>query len=253
MIRSLVALVYLLVLTPLLGAAVVVASLLRVPHGDDSIYQKSSRLWVRALNRAAGVRIVVHDAERLVRGAARVYVSNHVSWFDVFVLAQVLPNYTFIAKRELQRIPIFGWAAEGWGVIWIDRGNRKSAFDSYRDAAGAVREGRSVVVCPEGTRGDSYELRPFKKGPFVFAISAGVPIVPVVVYGAREVQPRGSFRLRPNTVHVHPLEEVPTAGYDYEQRDALMREVWTRMAAALERLYGVESHGRAIEREGRGG
>ena len=249
MIRSVVAFVALLVVTPVLGAIVVTASMLRIPHGEDSIYQKCSRFWARMLNRIAGVTIVVHDPERIVRGKPRVYVSNHVSWFDVFVLAEILPNYTYIAKRELSRIPIFGWAAQGWGVIWIDRGNRKSAFESYKDAAGAVQGGQSVVVCPEGTRGDSYELRPFKKGPFVFAISAGVPIIPVIVYGAREVQPRGSFRLRPNTVHVHPLDEVPTTGYGYDQRDQLMRIVWTRMADEMDRLYGVHSHGRAIERE----
>ena len=107
-----------------LGAIVVAASLLRIPHGEDSIYQKCSRLWAGTLNRIAGVTIVVHDEERIVHGKPRVYISNHVSWFDVFVLGEILPNYTFIAKRELSRIPIFGWAAKGWGVIWIDRGNR---------------------------------------------------------------------------------------------------------------------------------
>ena len=249
MIRAIVAFFALLVLTPVLGAIVVAASVLRVPHGEDSIYQKCSRLWAGTLNRIAGVTIVVHDEERIVHGKPRVYISNHVSWFDVFVLGEILPNYTFIAQRELSRIPIFGWAAKGWGVIWIDRGNRKSAFDSYKDAASAVHGGQSVVICAEGTRGASYELRPFKKGPFVFAISAHVPIVPVLVYGAREVQPKGSFRLRPGTVHVHPLEEVPTDGYTHEQRDELVRVVWTRMAEAMERLYGVRSGGRAIERE----
>lgn len=249
MIRAVVAFFVLLVLTPVLGAIVVAASVLRVPHGENSIYQKCSRLWAAALNRVAGVKIVVHDPERIVHGQPRVYIANHVSWFDVFVLAEVLPNYTFIAKRELSRIPIFGWAAQGWGVIWIDRGNRKSAFDSYKDAASAVKGGQSVVVCAEGTRGESYELRPLKKGPFVFAISARVPIIPVIVYGAREVQPKGSFRLRPNTVHVHPLDEVPTEGYAHDDRDELVRVVWTRMAEALERLYGVRSRGRAIERE----
>ena len=249
MIRAVVAFFVLLFLTPVMGAIVVAASLLRIPHGENSIYQKCSRFWAGALNRVAGVTIVVHEPERIVHGRPRVYIANHVSWFDVFVLAEILPNYTFIAKRELSRIPIFGWAAKGWGVIWIDRGNRKAAFDSYKDAASAVQGGQSVVICAEGTRGDSYELRPLKKGPFVFAISAHVPIVPVIVYGAREVQPKGSFRLRPNTVHVHLLDEVSTDGYTHDDRDELVRVVWTRMAEALERLYGVRSRGRAIERE----
>jgi 1-acyl-sn-glycerol-3-phosphate acyltransferase len=104
-----------------------------------------------------------------------------------------------------------------------------------------VSAGTSVVVFPEGTRGSEYALRPFKKGPFVLAIAAQAPVVPVVVYGAREMMPKGSFNIRSNTVHVHFLEPVETAGFDYERRHEVMREVWNRMAACLRDEYGIES------------
>ena len=71
-------------------------------------------------------------------------------------------------------------------------------------------------------------------------------MVPVVVYGAREVQPKGSFRIHSGVVHVHLLEAVPTVGYDYEHRHALMRTVWERMAELLRTEYGVVSGGDAI-------
>ena len=73
-------------------------------------------------------------------------------------------------------------------------------------------------MCPEGTRGRDYHLRPFKKGPFVLAIAAQAPVVPTLVYGALEVMPKGASAFGPGTIDVHFLEPVPTAGLDYDQR-----------------------------------
>jgi len=210
------------------------------------VQQWCMRTWAKCLCAAAGARVVLHGAEHIAKGQGTVYASNHVSWFDVFTLASVLPQYTFVAKAELRKIPIFGWGAEGAGVVFLERDNRKSAFESYQRVAERIRHGLNVVVYPEGTRGKSYALRPFKKGPFVLAIAAGAPVVPVVVYGAREVQPKGSFRIHAQTVHVHLLPPVPTTGYDYEHRHALMRTVWERMAELLRTEYGVTSEGDAI-------
>jgi len=115
--------------------------------------------------------------------------------------------------------------------------------------AAEVARGRSVVVCPEGTRGYEYSLRPFKKGPFVLAIAAKAPVVPVVVYGAREVMRKGSFRVRSGTVHIHFLDAVETTGLDYDRRHEVMRKVWDRMAALLRGHYGVGTTELAIEPE----
>ncbi len=228
-----------LVATGLLAPTVIVCRLLRFPDGPDSVYQKVMRLWARCMCAAAGVKVKVHGAERMSRDRGVIYAANHVSWFDIFALASVLPRYSFVAKSELRRIPIFGWGAESAGIIFLERENRKAAFESYKVAAQEVARGRSVVVCPEGTRGRDYHLRPFKKGPFVLAIAAQAPIVPTLVYGAREVMPKGSFRIRPGVVEIHLLEPVPTEGYDYEHRSELMSVVWHRMADAMRDLYGV--------------
>jgi 1-acyl-sn-glycerol-3-phosphate acyltransferase len=174
-------------------------------------------------------------------GEPRIYVSNHVSWFDVWALAAVLPRYKFVGKAELFRIPIFGRAARAAGMIAIERENRKSAFESYRVAAERIRAGASVVVFPEGTRGRTYGLRQFKKGPFVLAVAAGVPIVPTIVHGTLEVMSRDSFRVRPGVVDVHFLEPMDAAGLTYEDRNRLSRAAWERMADAMHELYGVES------------
>jgi len=230
-----------LVMTLILGPTVVIARLFRRPQGPDSIYSRAIRLWARSIDAAAGVRVEVHGREHLERTHGAVFISNHVSWFDIFPLASAIPWCSFIAKAELRAIPLFGFAAECAGVVFLDRDNRKAAFESYRTAAKEVQRGRAIVVCPEGTRGRDYHLRPFKKGPFVLAIASQAPIVPVVVYGAREVMRKGSFWVRSGTVHLHFLEPVPTAGYDYDHRTELMSIVWRNMADALRDLYGVST------------
>ena len=234
-------LVYLafLLFTPTLGGLVLAAALLGVEDRAGSVYDWAQHAWTRALCAAAGVRIVLHGAERLEQGAA-VFASNHVSWFDVFVLATVIPRYKFIAKAELFRIPIFGPAARAVGTIPIQRENRKAAFAAYAAAAARMSDGVSVVVFPEGTRGRDYPIRPFKKGPFVLAIASQAPVVPTIVHGTIAVQPRDSWLVRGSQVDVHFLEPIPTVGMGYEDRDRLSRLVAERMADALHTLYGVE-------------
>lgn len=239
-----------LVMTLLLGPVVLMSRLLGVPQGPGSIYARSVRWWARAINRAAGVRVRVHGRERIHAEHGVVFASNHVSWFDIFALAAEVPWCSFIAKSELRSIPLFGYAAECVGIVFLDRENRKAAFESYKVAAKEVQRGRAIIVCPEGTRGFDYHLRPFKKGPFVLAIAAQAPVVPTVVHGAREVMRKGSFWVRPGTVDVHFLEPVSTAGLDYEDRGELMTTVWTAMADTLRELYGVTSNERPIAAAG---
>jgi 1-acyl-sn-glycerol-3-phosphate acyltransferase len=222
-----------------------------VKDREGSIYDNAPRWWARCLVWAAGIRVRLHNEERTRPGAPRIYVSNHVSWFDVLTLAAVLPRYKFVGKAELFRIPLFGRAARAAGMIPIERENRKSAFESYRVAAERIRAGASVVVFPEGTRGRSYALRPFKKGPFVLAVAAGVPMVPTIVHGTLAVMSRDSFRIRSGTVDIHFLEPIDASGLTYEDRNRLSRAAWDRMAGALHELYGTESEPSAVPaREG---
>lgn len=223
------------------GASIIlVARVLRRPVVVGSIYERTMMGWARSIMRAAGVRVVVHGEENLPPGGA-VCICNHVSWFDVFAMAATLPRATFVAKMELRSIPVFGSAAEAAGIVFIDRENRKSAFDSYKLAAAAVQQGKRIIVFPEGTRGLDYRLRQFKKGPFVLAITAEAPLVPTVVHGAMEVMGKGSFWVRSGTVHIHYLPPVETKGHSYEERTQLMAETHGRMDALLEREYGVQS------------
>lgn len=239
--RSVVVWIGLLILTPFYASLVIVASLLGVRDRAGSIYRRAPRDWGRALCWLAGVRIRTHGLERLHDGQPHILVANHVSMFDVFVLAAILPRMNFVAKAELGRVPLFGRGARAAGQLFIERGSRKDAFAVYDVAAARVREGAMVIVFPEGTRGQSYDLRPFKKGPFVLAIAAGVPIAPVLIHGTLEVHRSGSVPIRSGVVDVHCLPDIATAGLDYARRDELAQRVHDVMRQALHERYGVAS------------
>src|SRR4026207_984534 len=163
--RTVFALTVMLLVTPVFAIVVIGAGVLGIPNRPNGIYDRAPRLWSRIALWAAGVRLVLHGEEQLREDRPRVFVSNHVSWYDIFTLLAILPRYRFVAKAELFKIPLFGPAARRAGTSPIQRENRKAAFQSYDEAAREIKAGSSVVVCPEGTRGDSYALRPFKKGP----------------------------------------------------------------------------------------
>ncbi len=238
--RTALTIVALLVGTLIFGTTAILAQLLGVLHTPGGVYEWCTRTWASWLLKAAGVKLVVHGGQQLVPNTPLVFIANHVSWFDIPTMIQALPHYGFVAKRELEKIPLFGAAARAVGVIYIDRENRKAAFGAYEDAAGKIRDGQPVLVYPEGTRGDRYALRPFKKGPFVLAIGSGAPVVPVVIFGTIQVNPRGSFRATPGVVHVHVLDPISTAGMAYADRDVLAAQVQARMAELLRVQYGIE-------------
>ncbi|HZI99650.1 MAG TPA: lysophospholipid acyltransferase family protein [Gemmatimonadaceae bacterium] len=229
------------IVTFVIGMLCMLAALLRMEDRPGSPYDVLPRAWARALVAIAGVRVRVHNPERGGAGTPHIFLANHVSWYDIPALGSFLPRAKFVAKAELFKIPVLGGAMRAVGMVPIERQNRKAAFGAYDEASRRIREGDSVIVFPEGSRGYDYPLRPFKKGPFVLAIDAGVPIVPVLLHGTREVIRKGSMLLHPGRVDVHLLEPVSVEGYGYDDRDALADKVRSRIAEALLSHYGIQS------------
>jgi len=240
MIRTAFTMLVFVIFTIICGLMGLTGALLNLRDGVGSVFDYAMRLWGTTAAWASGMKVVVHGRENL-EGAQHIIVSNHMSQHDIFVLASVLKNLKFVAKNELARVPFFGRAAASVGTIYIERQNRKSSFDSYRQAAEKIRTGACVVVFAEGSRGATYSLRPFKKGPFVLAVHVHAPIVPVVIHGTREVHPKGTIRVTAGKVDVHFLEPIQTEGLTYDDRNALAKTVYDRMAALLVAEYGVES------------
>jgi 1-acyl-sn-glycerol-3-phosphate acyltransferase len=179
--------------------------------------------------------VVVHGMEAVEWSESNILVSNHISGYDIFALAGVMPGrFAFVAKKELESIPFFGTAWKAAGHISIDRSDRQKAIQSLRVAAEKMhRDHTTVIIFAEGTRSRSGELMPFKKGAFVLAQQAGVPIVPVVIRGSDRIQKPNSLRITPNPVHLHFCAPILTAEFEEERVDALMDAVRSRMVEVI--------------------
>lgn len=144
----------------------------------------------------------------------------------------------FLAKRELLHVPIFGWAMRSAGHIPIDRKDRKAAVDACGEAGTMIRDGTSALVFGEGTRSRTGELLPLKKGAFVLAIQAGVPVVPVYLEGTYDVLPKGTLALkrRPITMRIGP--PISTKGLTYADRDDLGARCREELVALRDHVDG---------------
>lgn len=174
----------------------------------------------------AGVTLDVQGAENLWSSRPAVFIFNHQSQLDVIVLASLLrTDFTGVAKKELQRDPIFaplGWLAD---VAFVDRTNTEEAKKALEPAVEALRQGRSLAMAPEGTRSATPRLGPFKKGAFHVAMQAGVPIVPVVLRNAGELMPAHGALISSGTLQVAVLPPVPTTDWTVEDMPAQVARV----------------------------
>ena len=193
----------------------------------------SARRWGRVMLWAAGVRVRMEGVENLQSEFPQIVVSNHQSWFDVFVLAAHLPvRYRFVAKKELATIPVFGRAWKECGHVAVDRGNREAAIESLDQAWREIHEDKlTMVLFPEGTRSPDGRLQPFKKGAFVLAVQGQVPLVPVAILGSRSVMPKGRLRVRSGEVVLRIGPPIQTEGATIRDRNRLLKECWDAVFA----------------------
>jgi 1-acyl-sn-glycerol-3-phosphate acyltransferase len=183
-----------------------------------------ARSWSRLVLRVLGVRVVLHGAGHRPDGPA-VYAANHGSALDIPILFDALPApFRIVHKRSLYLMPIVGLYLRLAGHIAVDRGNPFRARHGMARAAERIRAGTSVAVFPEGTRSPDASVRPFKRGSFLLAIQAGVPVVPVSLAGVKKLIPNGWLTLRPGAVAVTLHAPLPTAGRRPEDAEALARE-----------------------------
>ncbi|MFT3915987.1 MAG: lysophospholipid acyltransferase family protein [Anaeromyxobacteraceae bacterium] len=194
------------------------------------------RLWGPSILWFAGARVEVTSAK--LPDGPLVFAANHESALDICVLFKVLPrNVRFIAKRELFELPIFGWYMRIGGHVPVDRANRSNAIQTLRRAGEMIRGGTSIIAFPEGTRSKDGLVHAFKKGPFVVAKEAGVPVVPVAIAGAGALNPKGAIFALPGTIRVSLGEAVNPA--DFPDRTDLLVEVRRRVIAQHRALGGL--------------
>jgi 1-acyl-sn-glycerol-3-phosphate acyltransferase len=184
------------------------------------------RIWARLLLWTCGVRIEANGQENLPSEGPFILMSTHKSHFDIPVLLKEVPRqFRIVAKRVLFKIPIFGWIMSAAGYVSVDRGDKTQAFASLDKAAESVIAGMPLLIFPEGTRSPDGLLGTFKKGGFVLATKAQVPVVPVIVDGTFHVLPKTTWRICSGPVKVTFCPPIDSSAYSYENKEALMERV----------------------------
>jgi len=194
-------------------------------------HHRVGRAWAKGLLAASFVRLrVTHEAAPDPDGSF-VFMANHQSLFDIPALLASLPGETkFLAKSSLFRIPIFGWALHAGGFVPIDRKDRSTARESFAAAIAELTRGVSVLIFPEEERTLDGRVLPFQRGGFLLALKSGLPIVPVGIEGAFEVQHRRSFLIRPGTVRVRYGRPIEVAGQSISRLRELNEAARVRVA-----------------------
>lgn len=198
-------------------------------------YAAHARFWGRLGIRLAGVRVTVTGADHLPDGPI-VVMSNHASNFDILALQGFFPRpLSWIAKKELFKIPIFGHSMHHGGYIALDRGDGRQALKSMDEAAKQIRNGKSVIIFPEGTRTRDGRLLPFKRGGFLLAARAGVPVVPVTINGSFLINPGGALRLYGGTItiEINPAITIPDGMKRNAVEEYLLEQVRTGIEDGL--------------------
>ncbi|WII70912.1 lysophospholipid acyltransferase family protein [Bdellovibrio sp. 22V] len=184
--------------------------------------------WTRNACRMFGVKVVVKGRENIPQGGF-LFVFNHTSFFDIFAMNGWLGSFRFGAKIELFKIPVFGAAMRRAGILPIARERREEVFKVYQAAQARIAAGERFALAPEGTRQETERLGNFKSGPFIFAINAKAPIVPVIVKGAAAILPKGhtipNWGVWSRTITLQVLPPVDATQYTVEQRPQLQEHV----------------------------
>jgi 1-acyl-sn-glycerol-3-phosphate acyltransferase len=201
--------------------------------GNASRMYALSMTSVRIIARIVGIRVRVDGIENIPPGVC-IFASNHVSNVDPIALFPAVPRrLSVIAKKELFRIPILSFGMRQAGFVPLDRSNRKASAASVDAAIRELKSGLSFAVFPEGTRSLDGRLGPFKKGTFLMAIQAGVPVVPVSLIGTQHLLRKGHWSVQPGDVTVRFGAPVDAALYKIDQRSALLARVEALVADGL--------------------
>ena len=187
------------------------------------------------ITRIIGTKLINPDRLKLKNSGPAIYVTNHTSSLDIFISMAICPyGGCGVGKKEVVRIPFFGWAYWLSGHLLIDRGNREKAVPSMNKLSKFVNDNKlSVWICPEGTRSMDGKLIPFKKGFVHLALATGLPIVPVIFHGAHKRWPAKTMQFYPGEVRVEVLEPIPTDSWSKDTIDDHVAEVRKVMASAL--------------------
>lgn len=193
--------------------------------------------WSRALNKVIGIKIEIKGWENIRPNENYIYVCNHSSLLDIPVLLGTLPgDVRIIYKRELEKIPIFGYGLRRSNLIGIDRSDPRKAMKSLDDAIEKIQAGASVIIFPEGTRDAGKEVSDFKRGGFLIAEKAQTPIIPIAVCGTYDLLPAGKLMLKPGKVKISIMSSIDVKAMDRVELKGLKEMVREKLVEELSEI-----------------
>ena len=197
--------------TIILGIPVMVAGML---SRTGNLAFSISKLWAYTMLAVSFVRTEIKNKSKILKGTPYIIISNHQSHYDIITLVTTLGiQFRWIIKKELLKLPIFGYALYASRNIFIDRSNTTSAIESINKGFDRLPNGVSVMVFAEGTRSPDGQIHEFKKGGFITAVRLKIPILPVTINGSRRVMRKGSFTLKPGKIQVVIGDPIDASSY----------------------------------------
>lgn len=182
-----------------------------------------SKLWAYTMLAVSFVRVEIKNKEKIQKGTSHIIISNHQSLYDIISLVTTLGiQYRWFIKREVLKVPLFGYGLYASRNIFIDRRNTDKAIESINKGIKRLPKGASVMVFAEGTRSPDGQIHEFKKGGFMVAVAHKMPILPVTVNGSRRVLPKGSLVFKPGKIQVVVGDPIDTSGYTADTVDGLI-------------------------------
>ena len=207
-----------LIAFPLMGLLTVFTALftiLFVPFRNAEFVHKEQQFWSRACYWLMFIPVSVDGIEHIKPNQSYVFVSNHQSMYDVWLIYGWLPViFKWLMKAEIRRIPFVGTACKAAGHIFVERRKAKASIDSLREIEKQLKDGVCTVIFPEGTRTENGEVGRFKRGAFQIALDLGLPVIPLSVSGCYEVMPKGQCYVNRHPVHMHIGEPIDLKQYD---------------------------------------
>ncbi len=185
-------------------------------------------IWAGWILKACGMDVKIEGLEHIDLLKSYVVISNHLSNFDIWATLGALPlKIRFVAKKELTKVPVFGWALALSDHIIIDRAKPEEAIARINaHVAKRIDEGFCLLFYAEGTRSPDGKIHEFKKGGVTLAIRTGLPIVPMSISGTRKFLPKGQAVIRPGgRVKIVLGEPIDTTAYSLDRRNALNERV----------------------------
>lgn len=180
-----------------------------VPWRNAEFVHKVQQFWSRSFFWLMFLPVSVDGAEHIQPNQSYVFVSNHQSMFDVWLVYGWLPViFKWLMKAELRKVPFVGTGCKAAGHIFIDRRNAKAAMESLKEVEKQLTNGVCTVIFPEGTRTATGEMGRFKRGAFQIALDLGLPVIPLSLSGCFDIMPKGALTVRRHAAHMHIGEPI---------------------------------------------